>query len=180
MRIFLERVAADCRIRNRNGLLGFIHLFYRYVGFRVVFFYRLQQSTYTLGFSRISFLISRRILRKYGSDFSRGCEFEGGLLINHPSGIVIGSQVVAGSNVQLMSGVVLGQKSFKPRILLDDGNPSLGNNVNIGANSVLIGKIYIGSNSDIGALSFVNFDVPENCICVGNPAVILSKTFPNE
>ena len=41
---------------------------------------------------------------------------------------------------------------------------SIGNNVDIGANTCLIakGKVFIGDNVIIGAMSFVNKDIPSN------------------
>ncbi|MCO6546122.1 MAG: hypothetical protein J6564_10000 [Gilliamella sp.] len=40
----------------------------------------------------------------------------------------------------------------------------IGDNVSIGANSVILGgKIKIGNNVKIGAMSFVNKDIPDNC-----------------
>ena len=56
-----------------------------------------------------------------------------------------------------------------------DELPTIGDNVFIGANAVIIGNIHIGNNAVIGAGSVVIKDVPDNCIAVGNPARILNK-----
>ena len=53
------------------------------------------------------------------------------------------------------------------------GKPTPGNNIFIGTNSVILGKITIGDNVVIGACSFVNHDVPSNCLVAGNPAKII-------
>ena len=53
--------------------------------------------------------------------------------------------------------------------------PIIGNNVYIGANSVLVGKIIIEDNVLIGACSLVNCNVKKNNVVVGVPAVIVSE-----
>ncbi|WMY47351.1 hypothetical protein RHN82_22875 (plasmid) [Enterobacter cloacae complex sp. EB5] len=52
----------------------------------------------------------------------------------------------------------------------------IGDNVDIGAHSCIIGDVRIGDNVTIGAMTFVNKDVPANSI-IYNPvtAVIKSK-----
>ena len=56
-----------------------------------------------------------------------------------------------------------------------NGVPRIGDNVTIGANSVIIGPICIGNNVTIGAGSVVVKDVPDNVCVVGNPGRIISN-----
>ena len=49
----------------------------------------------------------------------------------------------------------------------------IGNNVWIGAHSIILGDISIGDNSVIGAGSVVVKDVPANAIVAGNPAKVI-------
>lgn len=51
--------------------------------------------------------------------------------------------------------------------------PIIGNNVFIGSNSVIIGKVHIGDNATIGAGSVVVKDVPANSVVAGNPARVI-------
>ena len=55
------------------------------------------------------------------------------------------------------------------------GTPIIGNEVWIGANAVIVGKINIGNNVLIAPLSYVNFDIPSNSIVIGNPAKIIPR-----
>lgn len=56
------------------------------------------------------------------------------------------------------------------------GSPVIGDNVNIGSNSCIIGEISIGDNVIIGAGSIVIKDVPSNVVIAGNPARIIRYT----
>lgn len=53
------------------------------------------------------------------------------------------------------------------------GTPRIGNDVWIGTNAVIVGKIEIGNNVLIAPNSYVNFDVPNNSIVIGNPGKII-------
>jgi len=50
------------------------------------------------------------------------------------------------------------------------GHVKLGNNVFIGANSIILPNVVIGSNVIIGAGSVVTSSIPDNCVYAGNPA----------
>lgn len=77
-----------------------------------------------------------------------------GLKINHGLGTVIGSRTIVGENVLLHHQVTIGSK--------DGGRARLGNNVIVYPGSIIVGEIYIGDNSIIGANVFVDRDYPEN------------------
>jgi putative colanic acid biosynthesis acetyltransferase WcaB len=51
--------------------------------------------------------------------------------------------------------------------------PIIGDRVDIGANSVILGPIRIGSDAVIGAGSVVVKDVPAGATVVGNPARVI-------
>ncbi len=93
--------------------------------------------------------------------------FGHGLVIMHPVGVVINSKVVGGENIVLESGVVIGDEKGKA--------PILGNNIFIGAGAKIVGGITIGDNVKIGANAVVVKDVPSNVTVVGIPAKIINK-----
>jgi acetyltransferase-like isoleucine patch superfamily enzyme len=49
----------------------------------------------------------------------------------------------------------------------------IGDNVFLGANSIILKGVVIGENTVIGAGSVVVDDVPPNCVAVGNPAKVV-------
>ena len=60
-----------------------------------------------------------------------------------------------------------------------DDRPTIGNNVTLGANVVIIGPVSIGNNVIVGAGSVVVKDIPDDVIVAGNPAKII-KTNINQ
>ena len=84
-------------------------------------------------------------------------------------GIVFGETTEIGDNCTIYHGVTLGGTGK------DTGkrHPTLGNNVLIGAGTKVLGPVYIGDNSRIGAGSVVLRNLPANCTAVGVPAEVV-------
>lgn len=55
------------------------------------------------------------------------------------------------------------------------GKVNIGDNVFIGANSIILPNVTIGDNVVIGAGSVVSRSVPSNSVAVGNPAKVISS-----
>ena len=91
--------------------------------------------------------------------------------IGHLGSVIINPKTTIGDNVCVYTGVTIGQENRGER----QGCPTIGNNVWIGTNAVIVGKINIGDDVMIAPNSFVNFDVPSHSIVVGNPATIHHK-----
>lgn len=53
---------------------------------------------------------------------------------------------------------------------------TIGNNVWIGANAIILKGVSIGSGSVIAAGSVVTKDVPNNCVVAGNPAKVVKES----
>lgn len=91
-----------------------------------------------------------------------------GIYIGHFGRVIINGQAKLGSNVNLSPGVTIGMTNRGKR----KGVPTIGDDVWIGTNAVIVGGIEIGNDVLISPNSFVNFDVPSNSIVIGNPGVI--------
>lgn len=99
-----------------------------------------------------------------------------GFYIGHCGRIIINPNAVLGKNINIATGVTIGQENRGNR----KGCPTIGDNVWIGTNSVIVGNVTIGNDVLIAPLTFVNFDVPAHSIVVGNPAKIIHKEFATE
>jgi serine O-acetyltransferase len=96
-----------------------------------------------------------------------------GLKFSHWGTIVVNQNAVIGRNFSISNGCVIGSAQGKRK-----GYPTIGNNVTINANSVIVGGVKIGNNVLVAPNVFINFDVPDNCIVIGNPGQIIPKNYP--
>jgi acetyltransferase-like isoleucine patch superfamily enzyme len=83
--------------------------------------------------------------------------------INAKNGVVIEDCVQIGSHCAIYSVSTIDNK---------EGPVTLKKNCKIGSHSVIMPGVTVGENSIIGALSFVNNDVPANAIAFGAPAKV--------
>ena len=83
-------------------------------------------------------------------------------------GVVIHENAVIGENARIQANVVIGGKG-------QSGVPTIGNNVQIGANAGIVGGVEIGDNAIVGAGAVVLKDVPAACVACGVPATVVKK-----
>lgn len=117
-----------------------------------------------------------RLSRKTQLQIPASTNIGKGLYIGHLGRVIINPSAKLGNNVNLAPGVTIGQESRGKRI----GTPTVGNHVWIGTNAVVVGNITIGNDVLIAPNSFVNFDVPDHSIVIGNPATIRPTTHATE
>lgn len=94
-----------------------------------------------------------------------------GFFIDHGMGVVIGETAEIGDFVTLFQGVTLGGTG-KER---GKRHPTLGNHVVVGAGAKILGGIKVGDNVKIGANSVVLKSVPANSTVIGVPARIIKS-----
>lgn len=115
-------------------------------------------------------LFSLRASRKYGLEILSKNIGEG-LYIGHAHNINVHPQVSIGKNCNLNKGCTVGRENRGER----NGVPTIGDDVWIGSNAVVVGKIIIGDDVLIAPNAYVNFDIPSHSIVVGNPGKIISR-----
>ena len=109
--------------------------------------------------------------KKSGFQIGYGAQIGAGLFIGHRGTVVVNGEARLGSNVNLSPGVLIGQENRGLHV----GVPQLGNRVWVGTNAVIVGGIRIGNDVLIAPNSYVNFDVPDHSIVIGNPARIIHR-----
>lgn len=105
---------------------------------------------------------------KYNTDIPASVKIGKGFKVRHLGGIVINPKAKIGEFVDILNGVMIGAEDRGKR----KGAPRIGNNVFIGANAIIVGKVIIEDNVLIAPGAYVNFDVPANSIVIGNPGAI--------
>ena len=148
-----------------------IEVFLLYPTIHALIAYRISHYLYINKLFFLARLISQISRFFTGIEIHPGAKIGRGLVIDHGMGVVIGETSEIGDNVLLYHGVTLGGTGK------DKGkrHPTVGNNVVIGAGAKVLGPIYIGSNSKIGANSVVLNNVPEGATAVGIPAKNIIK-----
>lgn len=159
-----EQLICDARRYHvaKPGLISLVKLSLVNPGFRAVIYIRLIAASKDTIAAK---LLRVRALRNLAIDISPGCQIGSGLRIDHPVGIVIGKKVKIGNNVTISQQVTIGEKYNDSRSRGE--YPSLGSNISIGAGSIIIGKIKVGSDSTIGAHSLILSDVRERSTVYG-------------
>lgn len=134
-----------------------------------VLLYRFGHFIHRLGLKKIALLISwiNRFLFAVwipssciiGHNFSLGYW---GL------GVVIHSKTIIGKNCTIAQNVTIARKGAP------GDAPIIGDNVYVGAGACILGPVKIGNNVIIGANSVVTKDVPSNCVVAGIPAKVIN------
>ena len=146
-------------------------------GFRYMFLFRKVSKSrkYSLGWFFFT-LLMRRYAYKYGFRIPSETDIGEGFFIGHYGTIIINGKAKIGRNCNIHPGVTIGQAN-RGKL---KGYPTIGNNVWIGTGVVIVGNINIGSNVLIAPNSFVNSDVPDNSLVIGNPSKFIQKENPCE
>lgn len=94
--------------------------------------------------------------------------------------IFVGNNVLFGPNVTVSAGTHPIHPELRSKQAQYNIPIHIGNNVWIGANSVILPGVNIGDNSVIGAGSIVTKDIPSNVVAVGNPCRVLREINEND
>jgi serine O-acetyltransferase len=117
--------------------------------------YRVSHALWRGGHVRLSrfAMVVSQVLT--GAEISGAATIGPGLRLTHTGGIVVGSGVVAGANLTLYAGVLLGNQG--PR---NQGQPTLGDGVRVCSKASVLGPVHVGDGAFIGAHALVTGDVP--------------------
>ncbi len=138
---------------------------------------RSQKIREIIGVATDDFLIEQPFMCDYGYNIEIGENFYS----NHNMIILDAAKVTFGDNVFIApncgfytAGHPVDAKQRNEG--LEYAHPiTVGNNVWIGGNVIVLPGVSIGDNSIIGAGSVVNKSIPENVIAVGNPCKVIKK-----
>ncbi len=170
-------IYSDYQKYKKYGSNFFVILFFTQ-GFWATFQYRiahfihvnLRIQPFRFLFMGVMYIWRKVIEITTGISIPASAQIGSSFYIGHFGGIFLNSNAILGTNCNISQGVTIGVSGQDDK----RGVPVLGNNIYIGANSVVVGKITIGDNVLIGACSLVTIDAPENSVLLGVPAKIIS------
>lgn len=136
-----------------------------YPGMFAVTAYRLAHELHNLEVPLIPRMMAEHAHSATGIDIHPGAKIEGGLFIDHGTGVVIGETCVIGKRVRIYQGVTLGARSFP---LDKDGNPIKGiprhpiveDEACIYSGATVLGRVTIGRGAVIGGNVWLTRSVP--------------------
>ena len=141
-----------------------------YPGVHAVWVYRLtHRMWHRPGLRLPARLISQLARAVTGIEIHPGARLGRRLFIDHGMGVVIGETAEVGDDVMLYHGATLGGRSLARGT---KRHPTVGNRVTIGAGARVLGNIEIGDDVQIGANSVVVKPVPAGAVATGIPARI--------
>ena len=173
---FWNIVGADLhRYGHGVSIRSFVKQYILAPGFRYCFWMRL--ANHLRGKSLIwrpGYFLCRAILHrcslKYGISIPYNTRIQPGLHISHYVGIVVDDQVIIGHDCNINHEVTIGVK-YGGR---NPGVPVIGDRVYLGPGCKVIGGISLGNDVAVGANSVVVESVPDSGVAAGVPAKVLS------
>jgi len=105
-----------------------------------------------------------------GADIAWQCSIGPGLVLFHPTGVVIGPTVRIGARCIIQQGATIGGSGGASRSYDEVAAPTIGDDVFVGAGARIFGPVKVGSHAKIGANAVVLKDVPAGASAVGVPA----------
>ena len=150
---------------------SYLEVILLYPGLHAVVAYRYAHFFHKHRFYLVARIISQLARFFTGIEIHPGATIGKGLFIDHGMGIVIGETAEIGDNCTIYQGVTLGGTGK------DSGkrHPTIGNNVVIGTNAIVLSDIEIGDDCKIGVGSVVTKPAPPNSTIVGIPGRTLES-----
>ena len=165
------RIKQDLRaVFDRDpAATGTLEVVLTYAGFHALLAYRVAHRLRLWGIPLLPRIISQFARWLTGIEIHPAATIGNGFFIDHGMGVVIGETAEIGDYVTLFQGVTLGGtgKEHGKR------HPTIGNHVVIGAGAKILGGIRVGDNVKIGANSVVLKSIPSNSTVIGVPARII-------
>lgn len=161
----MKRIREDIKagLAKDPSVLSGVELFLTSPGLHAVWGYRLAHVLWKLKRRILARMLSNWVRFVTGIEIHPGATIGRRFVIDHGMGVVIGETTVIGDDVLIYHGVTLGGKEN----IRTKRHPTIGNNVMIGAESILLGNITVGDNVQIGAGSVITRDVPSDSVLVG-------------
>jgi serine O-acetyltransferase len=104
-----------------------------------------------------------------GADIAYEAQIGPGLVLYHPTGVVIGPECRIGARATIMQGVTIGSDAV---VVGDERgrSPVIGDDVFLGPGAAVFGAVELGDRVRVGANSVVTSSFPDGVVIAGAPA----------
>lgn len=154
-------------------------------GFRAVAVYRFGVWARTLNnsllralFARIHRSLFRFVRNVYGIELSHTARIGRRFHIGHQGAIVIHAHATIGDDCLVRQGVTLGVGGLARDVDFSETGPIIGNHVDFGAGCMVVGRVTIGDNVNIGPNAVVMVNVPANATVLPQLARVMARPVP--
>ncbi len=170
----LKALVKDFRIifERDPAARNWLEVVFLYPGFQALVLHRLAHWLWNVGIPFVPRLISHVARALTGIEIHPGAKIGCGVFIDHGMGVVIGETAIIGDLALIYQGVTLGGTGKE----MGKRHPTLGTGVVVGAGAKVLGNIQIGNNVRIGAGSVVLREVPSDCTVVGIPGRVVYRS----
>ncbi len=169
--MWFKNLAADIKAAKSNDPAarnGF-EIFLTYSGVHALMWYRLARFFHRIKLKLIARMISQFARFLTGIEIHPAAKIEGGVFIDHGSGVVIGETAEVHKGTVIYQGVTLGGTG-KER---GKRHPTIMENVTLSAGAKVLGGFTVGKGAKIGAGAVVLKEVPPYATVVGIPGRIV-------
>lgn len=142
---------------------------FTYSGLHAIWSHRVAHAFYVRGWFTLARIISQMNRFFTGIEIHPGARIGKRLFIDHGMGVVIGETCEIGDDVVIYQGVTLGGSGKEK----GKRHPTIGNNVVIGSGAKILGSFKVGDQCNIGANSVVLREVPDGSTVVGIPGKVV-------
>lgn len=161
----------DAVFENDPAARSRFEVIFTYSGLHAIWAHRVAHAMYRRRLFTIARMISQVSRFMTGIEIHPGAKIGRKLFIDHGMGVVIGETCEIGDEVVIYQGVTLGGTGKEK----GKRHPTIGNRVVIASGAKVLGSFTVGDNSNIGANSVVLRPVPPDSTVVGIPGRVVKR-----
>ena len=161
----------DAVMENDPAARSRFEAIFTYSGLHAIWAHRIAHFFFRHRWCTVARVISQVSRFFTGIEIHPGARIGRKLFIDHGMGVVIGETCEIGDEVVIYQGVTLGGTGKEK----GKRHPTIGNRVVIASGAKVLGSFKVGDNANIGANSVVLREVPSNSTVVGIPGRIVKR-----
>jgi len=156
---------------NDPAARSWFEVVFTYSGLHAIWSHRIAHSFYRRRWFTAARTVSQISRFFTGIEIHPGATIGRRLFIDHGMGVVIGETCEIGDDVVIYQGVTLGGSGKEK----GKRHPTVGSNVVIGSGAKVLGSFKVGDQANIGANSVVLKEVPPGSTVVGIPGKVVRQ-----